>query len=311
MDLVYKMPTQPALKNLKVLNYGGASSVIDPDMVAKSYNIIQQLAADEQVLSDLKIQNKFLEKYQQWIRSSKLNNFSGLDAFPVAAFANGTTEGFDKFYLKNSTRRFRCFRGEYMYHQAAWRNYFPNWKFINDEPLARGDAVIISVPFSDLGDVHPDTAKVLDQCEALDIPVLIDCAFFGICQNVEFNFDRLCITDITFSLSKTFPVSSLRIGMRLTRVDDDDSILVHHKTNYNNRFSCAVGLNFIEQYSPDYNVLTWQATQQKFCKQLGVAPSKSVIFGLGGEEFVKYNRGSKTNRLCFSKYLYSGTLPHD
>jgi len=303
--------TQPAMNNLKVLNFGGASSVVDPTMLSTIYDIIYQLALDGQFLEDTEIQNKFLLQYQAWISATKLNQLTGLDQFPVAAFANGTTEGFDKFYLKNSARRFRCFRGEYMYHQAAWRNYFPNWKFINDEPLQAGDAVVMSMPFSDTGDVHIDAEAVLDQCDALGIPVLIDCAFFGICQDIKFNFDRPCITDITFSLSKSFPAANLRIGMRLTRTDDDDSLLVHHKTNYNNRLACAVGSELLETYTADYNAETWRKTQLKFCEQLGVTASPSVIFGLGGSKFSKYNRGGDTNRLCFAKYLYSGILPSD
>jgi hypothetical protein len=301
---------QPAMHNLKTLNFGGASSVIDPDMTENVYSIIQQ-QAQNLVLDDLDIQYRFIEAYRTWINHSQLNRFLGLDQFPVAAFSNGTTESFDKFYLKNSRRRFRCFRGEYMYHQAAWRNYFPGWKFIHEEPLAAGDAVVISMPFSDTGDKHQDLDSVLNQCDQLGIPVLIDCAFFGICQDIEFNFDRPCITDITFSLSKSFAVANLRIGMRLTRYDDDDSLLVHQKTNYNNRLACGVGLELIERYSADYNVETWSAAQAKFCEQLGVTPSKSVVFGLGGEAFSKYNRGGATNRLCFSKYLYSGILPND
>ena len=305
------MTVQPAMNNLKTLNFGGASSVIDPEMLSIVYDIIFDLANQGQFLQDLEIQNKFLSDYQAWIQASQLNQLSGLDQFPIAAFSNGTTESFDKFYLKNSTRRFRCFRGEYMYHQAAWRNYFPTWKYIEDEPLAAGDAVVISMPFSDTGEIHHESMSVLDQCDALGISVLIDCAFFGICQDIKFNFDRPCISDITFSLSKSFPVANLRIGMRLTRTDDDDSLLVHNKTNYNNRLACAVGVQLLKTCTADYNVNTWRKTQLKFCEQLGVVPSRSVVFGLGGPEFSKYNRGGKTNRLCFAKYLYSGTLPRD
>ena len=302
---------QPAMNNLKILNFGGASSVVDPTMLSAVYDIIFDLANQSQFLNDLEIQNKFLLQYQSWIQATQLNSLSGLDKFSIAAFANGTTEGFDKFYLKNSRCRFRCFRGEYMYHQAAWRNYFPGWKHIEDEPLIAGDAVVLSMPFSDTGDIHSQSLAVLDQCDALGIPVLIDCAFFGICKGIEFNFDRPCVTDITFSLSKSFPVANLRIGMRLTRTDDDDSLLVHNKTNYNNRLACAVGSVLLKTYTADYNVETWSATQLKFCQQLGVTPSKSVVFGLGGTDFVKYNRGGATNRLCFAKYLYSGILPSD
>jgi hypothetical protein len=302
--------TQPAMANLKTLVFGGAGPVVDPVMKNQVYKIIHD-CCERDVLDDLDVQARFLDTYQQWIRDSQGNHLQGLDRFPVAAYANGTTEGFDKFMLKNHGRRFRCFRGEYMYHPAAWRNYFPDWCRIEDAPLEANDAVVMSMPFSDTGEVHPGAMSVLDQCDRLGIPVLIDSAFFGICHDIEFDYDRPCVTDITFSLSKTFPVANLRIGMRLTRVDDDDTLMVHNKTNYNNRLGAGVGLELMRQYSADHNVEIWKTTQERFCQELGVIPSRTVIFGLGGEPFLKYNRGGPSNRLCFSRYLYQGSLPDD
>lgn len=302
--------TQPAMANLKTLAFGGAGPVIDPGLQRTVYDAIVS-CCQKDVLNDTEVQTKFLDAYQQWVRDSRLNRLQGLDKFKVAAYANGTTEAFDKFMLKNHGRRFRCFRGEYMYHPAAWRNYFPGWCRIEDAPLATNDAVIISMPFSDTGGVHPETDTILDQCDRLGIPVLIDSAFFGICHDIDFDFDRDCITDIAFSLSKSFPVANLRIGMRLTREDDDDTLMVHNKTNYNNRLGAGVGLDLLRRYSADYNWQTWRDFQEKFCRQLGVEPSRSVIFGLGGPEFLKYNRGGASNRLCFSRYLYQGYLPDD
>lgn len=301
---------QPAMANLKTLAFGGAGPVADPDLTKSVYDAIRE-CCDQNVLEDLTVQSRFLDCYQQWIRDSRGNSLQGLDQFTVAAYANGTTEGFDKFMLRNHGRRFRCFRGEYMYHPAAWRNYFPEWCRIEDAPLADNDAVVMSMPFSDTGEVHPDAMSVLDQCDRLGIPVLIDSAFFGICHDIEFDYDRECVTDITFSLSKTFPVANLRIGMRLTRHDDDDGLMVHNKTNYNNRLGAGVGIALMQKYTADYNVERWKSQQEIFCQDLGVIPSRSVIFGLGGTEFLKYNRGGPSNRLCFSRYLYQGQLPDD
>ena len=52
--------TQPAMNNLKALNFGGASSVIDPEMLSTVYDIIFDLANQGQFLQDLEIQNNFL-----------------------------------------------------------------------------------------------------------------------------------------------------------------------------------------------------------------------------------------------------------
>jgi hypothetical protein len=298
------------LVNLKGLPYGGASCVIDHNMEQQVNDSVVR-AMQNQCLNDTAIQDQFVEQYHNWILATELNQFKNLDVFQVAAYSNGTTESFDKFYLKHSTRRFRCFRGEYMYHGASWKTYFPNWCYLNDAELDANDAVVISLPFSDTGNIHADTEKILSQCTELGIPVLIDCAFVGICANIDFDFDQPCITDVVFSLSKTFPVANLRIGMRLTKVDDDDSLLIHKKTNYTNRLGAAVGLDLIGQFSVDHNYQQWHSQQLEFCEQLEITPSNTVIFGIGDQSYQQYNRGNLTNRLCLAKYLKSRELPSD
>lgn len=298
------------LKNLKHLPYGGASAVMDPDLSLEIDRIMHKVPLSTW-LNDVNIHHQFVGDYQRWISKSKHNSLLNLDLFPVAVMGTGTTEGFEKFYLKNSQRRFRCFHGEYMYHAAAWRNYFPNWCRIEDDDIKQNDAVVISLPFSDTGNPHHDMYRVLDACDQLGVPVLIDCAFYGICQGIEFDFNRNCITDITFSLSKTFPISHVRTGMRLTRYDDDDSMLVHHKTAYVNRVAAGLGIELMKRLDADYNVDQWSSQQQKFCDELGVQASQTVIFGLGGQEWGAYNRGGNTSRLNFAKYLYEGILPNE
>jgi hypothetical protein len=299
------------LPNLKTLPYGGASAVEDPAMLIDVATMLKTAPVDTW-LTDVDIHNRFVDQYRSWITSSKLNNLKGLDLFPVMAASLGTTESFDKFYLKNRTRRFRCFRGEYMYHAASWRNYFPDWRWIEDEPIAENDAVVISVPFSDTGDIHSRMTEVLIECTRLGVPVLADAAFYGTCGGVTFDFDHDCITDITFSLSKTFPVSHVRVGMRLTREDDDDSLLVHHKTKYINRLGCGLGLELIRRWGPDHNYKTWRKTQELLCTQLGITPSPSVLFGIDTTgKYSQYNRGGTTSRLCLARYLANGTLPND
>jgi hypothetical protein len=304
------MTTTPTMKNLKKLPYGGASYVNDPAMFRYVNDLLAQGDATE-YLQDLNIHQKFVENYRAWINISRHNKFKNLNQFPIGAISLGTSESFDKFYLKNSTRRFRCFKGEYMYHAASWRNYFPGWCYLEEDDIQANDALVISMPFSDTGDIHPDMEGVLSICDRLGVPVLIDCAFFGICRDIEFDFDRPCITDIVFSLSKTFPVSHVRIGMRLTRTDDDDSLLVHHKTNYVNRLGAWLGIKLMDQYGPDWNTNKWRPAQELFCQHLSVTPSKTVIFGLGKSHWSQYNRGTSTNRLCFANYLSNGLLPND
>ena len=294
---------KPALVNLKSLPYGGAQYVVTPDLEQFVKSAIAK-ATNDDCLWNTNVKQKFLDLYRSWITQSKLNTVVGLEDFPIATFSSGTTEAFDKFYLKNLHRRIRYFRGEYMYHQVAGRQYFKEAKFVEDDDLDSNDVLVLSLPFSDTGNAHPSMEDTLKKCSQLGIPVLLDCAYFGICSNIEFNLNHDCITDVTFSLSKTFPVPHLRIGMRLTRYDDDDSLLVMNKTDYVNRLSCAVGVELLENFSPDTIHQRYQIAQFELCNKLGITPSKCVIFGVDeSNAYPQYNRGGNTNRLCLSKYL--------
>jgi len=277
--------------------YGESMAIRDANVLASIDLSSVDLAVD--------CTEEFCAAYREWILSSKLNSIKGLDQFSFACYSNGTTEAFDKFYVKNRTRRFRCFKGEYVYHRLAWRNSWPNWSWLDDECLDANDAVVISLPFSDTGCAHRLHEELLDKCDQLSIPVLVDCAYFGICEGLPFNFDHTCITDITFSLSKVFPVAHARIGVRFTRVDDDDPLFVVNKIGYTNRIGAQLGLQLINKFSPDYIYIKYRGRQLEICKDLNVIPSRTVLFGIGGEEWLEYNRGTATNRLSFNK-MYEG-----
>lgn len=288
-------------KNRNQLPFGASSFL-------KDRSTIEQLATAKlnisSVLADEHIVDTFCKSYLEWVKAGKNNTIVGIDQFPFFAYSQGTTEAFDKFYIKNHKRRFRCFRGEYMYHQLAWRNSWPDWKFIEDEPLASNDAVVISLPFSDTGNKHISHDDVLKRCNELNIPVLIDCAYYSVSSGIEFDFTHKCITDITFSLSKVFPVAHARIGMRLTRQDDDDILFVYQKSSYTNRLGATIGNLFLENYSSDYVVNTYKEKQELFCKILDVVPSNTVLFGLGTTGWEMYSRGGSTNRLGLHNFLH-------
>lgn len=273
------------------LPFGGSFAVMDTD-------ILHSLPDLMQVDSE-----SFCKKYLDWIRSTKVNTITGLEHFPYAVFSNGTTEAFDKFYMKNNKRRFRCFKGEYVYHQIAWRTNWPDWKFIEDAPLEHNDAVVISLPFSDTGNEHADMRTILVKCTELGIPVLVDCVYFGVCSNIDFNFNFECITDITFSLSKAFPLAYARVGMRLTREDDDDLLLMLHKIDYTNRIGAGLGYHLMDKFGPDYIVNKYKKQQLDLCNHLKIKPSNTVLFGVDEHnQYPEYNRGGTTNRLGLYKH---------
>ena len=280
----------------RAMNFGSAFAIED----VNTTKVLEE-PLDLQCLKDDKIIDSFLCKYDLWIKSSTLNKFIGLDNYKHRCYSLGTSEAFDKFYMKNAKRRFRCFKGEYMYHKLSWRDKF-EWDWLDDKPLSKTDAVVISLPFADTGDKHINYEQLLEQCCELNVPVLVDCAYFGICRDINFNLDYDCITDITFSLSKTFPVAYARIGMRCTKIDDDDSMFVYSKVNYNNKIGALLGIKYFERFTPDYITEKYVDKQLNFCNTIGVNPSKTVLFGIDYKhKFDEYNRGGDSNRLSFHK----------
>ena len=285
----------------KHLPFGHSTAVNDSTVL----DVIKTISLEN--FSDVDINRTFCKEYLEWIKQHS-NTVQGLEQFKYSVYSHGTSEAFDKFYLKNLNRRFRIFKSEYLYHQLAWRNSGLDWAYIEDCKLDKNDAVIISYPFADTGNKHEQMDFILHNCTALGIPVLIDCAYYTISSGLEFDFTHKCITDITFSLSKMFPVAHARIGMRLTKEDDDDTLFVYEKANYQNRLGAILGLQLIRTFDSNYIVNKYRDTQLEFCKLTKTEPSSTVLFGLGDATWNDYNRGGITNRLSFHNFLDKGVL---
>lgn len=283
------------------MDFGSAFAISDPETTK-----LLRLPLDLQCLNNNNIIDEFLYEYDNWIKTSTTNSITGLEDFKYKCYSSGTTESFDKFYMKNSERRFRCYKGEYMYHKLAWRDKFV-WEWLEDTPLHKNDAVVISLPFADTGDKHTHYHELMRKCCELGVPVLVDCAYFGACYGVSIDIAYSCITDVTFSLSKTFPVAYARIGIRYTREDDDDTMFVYHKISYNNKLGASLGMRFIENFTPDFLPQKYMQKQKEFCKKLDVEPSATILFGIDYKnKYDHYNRGGNSNRLSFHKQYIRG-----
>ena len=287
--------------------FGSAGPIPDAELLAYIQETCSRSAA---WLLDEDIHHRFVDTYREWILTNQTNHFKAFDSFAHGVCMQGTTESFDKFYMSNHTRRFRCWRGEYMYHQLTWRNFWPNnWCHLEDDDLGPNDAVVLSLPFSDTGDQHAAQKDLLQLCDTLGVPVLIDCAYFGICNDITFDFDHECIQAVCFSLSKTFPAAHARMGIRFTRFDDDDPGFVYQKSRYVNRMACGLGIELMQRYPADWAWTKYRQRQLDLCQQLKVEASACVIFGIGDETWNQYNRGTGTNRLSLHRWLASTESP--
>jgi hypothetical protein len=235
----------------------------------------------------------FTEKFSNWINSGS-SVIIGLDSFEPD-YSNGTTQSFDSFYLRHRNKRFRCLTGEYFYHLKSWISNKIDWSFITDtNPLCSGDALVLSLPFCDTGNII-EYDSLLQICTDKNIPVLIDCCYFTLCGNITVDLNYDCIDTVCFSLSKTFPVSHLRIGVRYTRHSIFDGQKLHHSINYNNINGSYVGYKFIENFKPDYIYSNYKEKQQQACDFFNLQPSDSVLFAVGDANWQQYSRKNLLN----------------
>jgi len=284
------MNQKPVLPPLRHKPYGGAWSIHDPE--SKQFV--------ENIRSEVGNRIEFLHDYKEWM--SHDCTFKGLDGFKNLDFSAGTTETFGMFYYQHLNRRPRLLKGDFFYHWQMARNYFKNAVEIGAEPLAKGDVVVMSCPFSNTGGVPQDFDSILEQCDALDIPVMLDMAYINISNIKDLNLDHKCIHTITTSLSKVFPVESHRIGIRLTRELYDDALTAYNQVDYVNLYSVNIGHKLIQRFDNNWLYNKYKDKQIETCKELKVQPSACVIFGLDSQNlYNEYKRDTEINRLCFSR----------
>lgn len=234
---------------------------------------------------DLKSYNKFHERFHSWIHSSK-QVVAGL---PLNSYiVSGVTDAFNQTY--SLYNKIGVFEGEYEYHKKV----FPDRVTYN---LEEADIIIISHPFSADGESSHDRIAKADQ---LGIPIFIDCAFFGICSGINFDFSSYKnIHSVCFSLSKTFGTGWQRVGMLYTI--DPYPVRVYADWQYPLLASAEWHYDMIEMYGPDDMFQKYRFQQEEICDRIKAVPSSTVIFGLDySDRYKEFKRGN-VNRLCISK----------
>lgn len=297
--------------------YSGSRSIHDVDVMTYMRSAPDIYTA----LQDHDIIDRFLAKFDQWVVAHGSNRVDGISNFQ-SDFSQGTSQAFDSFYNHVWNKRLRFFHGEYFYHVLAMIRSQRAWDWLPDaSDIKPGDALVLSVPFCDTGKPVQDLETILQICDRNGVPVLLDCAYWGISQDIKINLNHDCIHTITFSLSKVFPCGHARIGVRYTRPNHDDGQRLHQRIGYNNRLSAALGLHLISKFPADYIPKKYRDTYLTITKILGLSPSHSVIFADGDSNWSAYGRqallqaygldldaGLWRNRICLTRLLEKSAL---
>lgn len=252
-------------------------------------------AASERSLCD-----RFMDRYDAWIRSSRLNRISGLNNYDrYMTFA--VTHAIEQFLMCNRNRRIRTFNGEYPGTAELIARYGLEHQDLSAGPILANDAVILSVPFSGSGNQHPMTKRVLHESESVRAPVMIDCAFLGICKGIDLDLNGRNQL-IAFSLSKCYKIPFHRVGMIYSNAPPS-GIKILHDAGYTSRFGAAIALGLFDEFGPDYLYEKFSVAQEKICDELGdMVPSDTVIFANGNQRWSMFDRGDH-NRVHIGNLL--------
>ena len=292
---------QKELYKMDIDKFRGGRAI--PDLQVKSF--WENIDADELsnvITNNTNTAETFVDTFNEWIRGSKLNNIKGLLNYKT--FIAGTSQAFDTFWMRHHDKRFRCFQGEFFYHKANWKK-FHKWEYIDNRDIAWGDAVVISYPFSDYCKEHSEMKNILDRCEKSKVPVLIDCAYYVIAKDLDFDFSNYsCVEDIVFSLSKGFyQANKLRAGIRYSRYFRDDNVDIMNEWNQLNHVGAYLGTKLLNEFPPDYAVNLFKDRQLKYCEEHNLKPADCVSFAFGDIKYNDLNRGTDVNRLCIADQI--------
>ena len=295
--------------------FGGAYSVHDQFTVNHMNWLIREFTTNENVFGGAysihdpdQIREDFTNFYRQWMPST--HKLYGLEKFTEACFTQGTTESFAQFYIRYRNQRLRLAKGEYFYHQMMHGLWYDNFAWLDEDDIKGNDVVLISVPFSDTGDIPVNLEDMLNDCDSHNVPVMLDLAYINIAKGLTINLDHPCNQYVVRSLSKVFPVENLRIGIRLQREKFEDQLYVINEKGYNyiNLLSAYVGTGMMKQFPADHICDKYRDGQDYYCRKYNVEPSPCVYFGIDKQnQYPTYNRGNDTNRLCFSR-IWDGRM---
>jgi hypothetical protein len=244
------------------------------------------------------------QAWRAWLLDSPYHRVTGLDKLQYSAFCPGTTDVFGEFISRYPNRRVRVSRSDFVLTPILARAYSRNLVFLEDGPLASDDCIIASVPFSGNGTAMPGWDSLLDQADALGVPVFIDGAYFGISHGLHYPLDRKCVTDFAVSLSKNLAGNPLRLGIRFTKDNIDDGVTAGLLgSDIFDRLGAYLSIQLLQKYPHAWLIDHLAPVSQQVCDQLRLTPTNTVTIGIGGDEYKQdFLRGDFV-RVCITQEI--------
>jgi hypothetical protein len=254
----------------------GVKPIVDKEVERAFYSLPLQgiFSRKDLWVDNRETQERFTDYHYQWIKSSELNHIHGLEKFPLRHMTNGCTESIGEYHWMFRDRRLRLYAGEYLF--TSWLSLKDQFTYMHEDKLREGDALIMSAPFAHTGDLIEDYHTILQECTRLEIPVLIDCCFFGTCTGLDFSVDYDCVQGVCFSTSKTFATGTFRIGTLFCKTPTDH-IGALNAFYYTPLLASKIHLEIMYQFGPDYMPSKYRESQLDICNQFDIQASPTMM----------------------------------
>ena len=264
------------------------AAIYDPKFQERLYNAPWKEWLGKSGYFDVK--DEYLETIEKWIHNSSMLKFENLQNFKCKDLIHGTTQAFDEAYYRYKERRLRTYRGEYAYHKRVQgQRNFIDTKNGDYVPIESNDWVVISLPFCGNGAEPPFLEKVLNDCTSLDVPVLIDCAWFGTHYwNKTFTLDNPCIKEVCFSLSKGIGMGNMRTGIRYSNYDDNLPIRQHNNYNHLPLGLSQIGIWQMQEFESDFIGNKYNTIVKTVCEKNNITMPPVMHIGLLNKEHPDY-----------------------
>ena len=212
--------------------------------------------------------NDFVDKAEEWFKSTKLNQLEGWNAFPCVDIIMGCTHYIESFCSKNKWN-VQVIPKDYAYYSVMGK------RSTEIGQLKPGIPLIISLPNWYYGGIHPEWSTILKECEQKEIDIHVDCAWITVAKDFNFNFDHPNIKSFAMSMSK-YDMTWNRIGLRWSRQRTMDSCTLISAQRKYNELTTACGSFIMDNIERDYGWNKYGELNKKICEQLDVSQTKFV-----------------------------------
>lgn len=236
------------------------------------HRLLEDLMEKGSYLSDpTALREKYLSQIDKWINSSQINSIRGLESFPDRDVIAGVTHALDDLQITHH-QSIVILDKTYAYYKRIR----PDITVRTIETLQTGDVLVFEAPFAHYGDLHPDTSKILNRCQELNIPVHIDAAWYGCLRDFNFDYSHPAIQSISFSLSKGLGLGSHRTGIRYSKKRWPGPVSISNDFNMNIISSMWIGMRFMEKFTIDYAQDKYGEAYNLVCEKLNLTPTKAI-----------------------------------